>query len=287
MRWALLAAALVLAASTTLAAQASDGPVHPVVLPRTEVRKLRPAANGIEYRLRVALPKGYHESAGSYPVVFVLDADYTFPIARSILEHLAERNDIAPAILVGIGYADPEKYRLDRTRDYTPTHVPTGGYGPGIQAVSGGGPRFLQVIEREIVPYVEETYRASSARFLAGHSYGGLFAVWSALTRPDLFAGYVAVSPSLWYDGGLIFDLERRLAGRNARELSLRMYLAAGEREVNAERDMVADLRRLATKLEDGYPGLQLDWRIEPDETHNSILPGALSDGLRFVLGGR
>lgn len=51
---------------------------------------------------------------------------------------------------------------------------------------------------------------------------------------------------------------------------------------------MVEELRRLATALEgDPPPGLSLRWEIADDETHNSVFPRALSNGLRFVLEGR
>lgn len=264
----------------------------PVVLPGTEVRQLASTVNGIDYELYVALPTAYAESAETHPTVYVLDADYSFAIARNILRHLADRDDIRPAIVIGIAYGGPAAYRRHRTRDYTPTHVPTGGYGPRIQAVSGGGPQFLRFIERELIPFIEQEYRTDTERVLVGHSYGGLFAAWAALTRTELFDGYVIVSPSLWYDDGLLFDVERggtrTRAAFRASELRGRVYLAVGDREINARRNMVADLRRLVAALQaHDYSGLRLQWSVETGETHNSVFPGALSDGLRFVLDGR
>lgn len=262
----------------------------PVVLPGTETRQLASTANGIDYELYVALPTGYAESSETHPTVYVLDADYSFAIARNILQHLADRDDIRPTIVVGIAYGGPAAYRRHRTRDYTPTHVPTGGYGEQIHAGSGGAPQFVRFIERELIPFIDQEYRTDAERVLVGHSYGGLFAAWVALTRTELFDGYVIVSPSLWYDDGLLFDVERdRTRGTSqASELRGRVYLAVGDREVNAHRDMVSDLRRFVAALQaPDYSGLRLQWSVESDETHNSVFPGALSDGLRFVLGGR
>lgn len=258
----------------------------PVVLPNTEQRTFESSSNGIDYKLYVALPAGYDTSQVSYPVVYLLDADYSFAISRNIVEHLADRGDLPHAISVGIAYAGPRRYRLNRTRDYTPTRVATGGYGPQYQAASGGGPPFRRFIREELIPFIEGEYRASDTRVLVGHSYGGLFGAWMLLNERDLFDGYVIVSPSLWYDDKYLFDLERRHA-ELGKDLPARVYLTVGSRERNGAHDMVGDLSRFAQSLEErGYPGLRLRWDIGEDETHNSIFPGALSDGLRFVLGG-
>jgi len=127
----------------------------------------------------------------------------------------------------------------------------------------------------------------SSRRYLVGHSYGGLFAAWVALTAPETFSGYVIVSPSLWYDDGLAFRLEEE-AARDRTDWPVRVYMTVGSREINQQHDMVADLRRMASRLEGRrYPHLRLRWEVAEDETHNSVFPRGLSNGLRFVLEGR
>jgi predicted alpha/beta superfamily hydrolase len=258
-----------------------------VTLPRTEVRHLRSTESGVAYKLYVSLPREYEASEQRYPVVYLLDADYSFALARNIVEHLSDRGHLTPAIVVGIAYDGPDRYRLNRTRDYTPTHVPTGGYGPEYQRVSGGGPAFQRFLVDDLVPFVDDTYRAAPERVLVGHSYGGLFATWTALTRPGPFHGFVIVSPSLWYDGGMIFGVKRAWADTHD-DLPLRIYMSVGSREVNGQRNMPGDLRRMARALEArSYPGLRLRWDVAADETHNSIFPRALSNGLRFVLEGR
>jgi len=262
-------------------------PFPPVSLPNTELRALSSVTTGIGYKLYVSLPGDYEATGRSYPVVYLLDADYSFAVARNMVEHLSDRGHLKQAILVGIAYDGPDAYRMNRTRDYTPTYVPTGGYGAAYQTVSGGGPSFLDFIVTELVPFVAREYRASSERYLVGHSYGGLFATWTALTAPDFFDGYVIVSPSLWYDEGMIFDLEERVAESRI-DWPVRLYLTVGSREINQQHDMVADLRRLAATLEGReYARLRLAWDVAEGETHNSVFPRALSNGLRFVLEGR
>ncbi len=275
---------LLLTAATLKQAEAQP---TPVILPGTDQRLLRSTVGDIGYKLYVSLPRQYRTSGEDYPVLYLLDADYSFAIARNVVEHLSDRGDLPSLIVVGIAYDGPPAYRLNRTRDYTPSPVPTGGYGSAYQAVSGGGPLFSQFIADDLIPFIEREYRATSERVLVGHSYGGLFATWVALTAPDLFDGYVIVSPSLWYDDGMIFDQEQHLA-EHRDDLPVRLYVGVGSREINHQHDMVADLRRLASRLEArGYPGLRLRSEVAADETHNSIFPRAFSNGLRFVFSRR
>lgn len=273
-----------LAGSKPLAARPAEVPAPPpVTLTGTRVETLSSAINGVEYRLDIGLPASFQENGTSaYPLLVLLDADYSFPIARSIVTHLSDRGDLPELVLVGIGYGGAPAYRLHRTRDYTPTKMPEGGYGPEIQRHSGGGPTFAEVLQREILPRLRERYRATGTRLLVGHSYGGLFGAWALLERPLLFDGYILVSPSLWYDDGLLFRREAALPAAS-RSAAVRLYAATGSLETNRERDMPADLRRFGARLTpDRWPKLEVRYEVLNDETHNSVFPRALSNGLRF-----
>jgi uncharacterized protein len=254
---------------------------EPVTLPRTTVRDLRAKANGIDYRLSISLPPGYAASKERYPVIYLLDADYSFAIAHNVVEHLAERQHLPWAIVVGVGYAGPPQYRLHRTRDYTPTHTlkvtPGTEHQAPFQKHSGGGPKFRDFLRDELIPLIDRTYRTTSERVLAGHSYGGLFGTWMLLTAPEVFTGYIVVSPSLWYDERMLFGV----VGKGA--LRGRAYLAAGAME-NAV--MGTDVREMAGRLRT-RGGVAVRHEVLEGETHNSIFPGAFSRGIRWVLKGR
>lgn len=79
---------------------ASPVAAEPVTLPNTEVRHLRAEANGIEYKIYVALPPRYAQEGRRYGVVYALDADYSFAIARNVVEHLSDRDHLEPLIVV-------------------------------------------------------------------------------------------------------------------------------------------------------------------------------------------
>lgn len=254
---------------------------EPVGLPNTERLELTSKTNGVDYALYVSFPPGYPEKGKRYPVVYLLDAHYSFAIARNITEHLTERNDLPPLILVGIAYGGPDRYRVNRTRDYTPRHSPTGGYGAEYQKHSGGGPKFLAFIETELIPFIDARYPTAGERGLVGHSYGALFSTWVLLTRPGLFDVQIIVSPSLWYHDEWIFGVERELEKGT---LPGRAYFAVGAME---NRVMSRTLVRMAEALRARHPSVKVRHEIFEGETHNSVFPTALSRGLRWGFGGR
>jgi predicted alpha/beta superfamily hydrolase len=262
----------------------AEEPPPPVTLPRTEVRLLR-ARSGIAYKLYVSTPPNYART-GRYPVVYLLDADYSFAVAKNITDHLTQRNHLPDVLVVAIGYDGvqtyPDVYRTNRTRDYTPTHSLEGGYGLEIQKHSGGGPAFRDFLRGELFPFVEKEYATDGRRVLVGHSYGGLFASWVLLTSPELFGSYLVVSPSLWYDQHLMLRLVDGVP-REGRPPA-KVFMSVGTLE-GSQQAMLNDLRRLHDALATRQvQGLALKLVPLDDETHNSVFPAALGKGLRWIF---
>jgi hypothetical protein len=273
--------------SVSSADQSTNSTPLKVTLENTELKLLHSKQVNIGYKLYIGLPKDYKKSLKPYPVVYLLDADYSFAIAKNIADHLAERNNLAELILVGIAYDGPEEYRLNRTRDYTPTRSMIGGYGPEYQKYSGGGEKFRAFVRDELVPFIDANYRTTAERTLVGHSYGGLFGCWVAFTTPELFSNYILVSPSLWYDNWLMFRLEEKFAvSRSDKELPIKLFLSVGSREINSQWNMVEETERFYGRIKaHGYSNLAVQMMVFDDETHNSIFPSALTRGWRFIYG--
>lgn len=259
-----------------------------VVLPHTETRVLTCPHNAVSYRLDVALPRAWQAQAkGDWPLLLVLDSDYAFAIARNVVEHLSDRHDLPPMLVVGIGYqgsTTQEEYRRHRSRDYTPTFHANAGYGAAYQKQSGGAPDFLRCLRTHLLPRIVKDFHAGRPRVLSGHSYGGLFTAWTLLEQPRLFDGYLMVSPSLWYDD----QLPSRLAEQRKKDLrealTAKVYGGVGALEVNAQWGMPQELAHYARTLRAiAAPGLCLRTQNLDNETHNSVYPRALSNGLRFL----
>lgn len=265
---------------------ATPATAKPYVVPNSEVIALRSKQTGANYQLFVALPSDYHTSKKTYPVVYMLDADYSFALVRNVVQHFVEREDMPPVILVAIAYPGADKdrvtYRMNRTRDYTPAYAPDGGYGAEYQKVSGGGPKFRAFIASELIPLIESRYRTTQGdRTIIGHSYGGLFGTYVLLTQPTLFKRYVLVSPSLWYSNRIALTMEEAAATAGIRP-EARVFLAVGSRE---NTPMIDDLVELVKNLRSrNNPKLTVQYRVYDGETHNSVFPGAVTRGLLSVF---
>jgi predicted alpha/beta superfamily hydrolase len=287
-----------LAAATTAVA----GPVPttestPYVVPNTQVRAVHSQETGADYQLFIATPADYKTSGKTYPVVYMLDADYSFALTRNIVQHYVERKQLPEMILVAIAYPGAseslEVYRENRKRDYTPSLIPAAkasDVGPVEPVAQGGAVRFRNFIANEVVPFMANNFPISADRTFIGHSYGGLFGTYVLLTEPELFKRYVIVSPSLWYGDRLIFSVEHTTAAARRdidRTIERHAFFAIGGAETREAMGapMVDQLKQFYRSLEQRHdPALTLALRVYPEETHASVFPGAVARGLLAVF---
>jgi uncharacterized protein len=278
-------------------AWAADGEATPYVVPNTQVRALHSQETGADYQLFIATPADYKTSGKKYPVVYMLDADYSFALTRNIVQHYVERKQLPEMILVAIAYpgaADSlEVYRDNRKRDYTPglVAVATAGETGSVEPVAqGGAVRFRNFIANEVIPFMATNFPITADRTFIGHSYGGLFGTYVLLTEPELFKRYVIVSPSLWYGDRLIFNVERKTASTRRdidRSIERHAFFAIGGAETRQAMGapMVEQLKQFVNSLEARKdPALSLALRVYPEETHASVFPGAVARGLLAIF---
>ncbi len=120
------------------------------------------------------------------PVLYVLDGEWNHELASGIVGHFIRWGRIPDMAVVSLN-------NINRTKDFTPTEHDQ--RYPG----SGGAKQFLEFIEEELIPHMEKEYNLSNQRILFGHSFGGLFSLYTLKSKPTLFDGYIAVSPSVWW----------------------------------------------------------------------------------------
>jgi hypothetical protein len=203
-----------------------------------------------------------------YPVIYLLDGDAHFHHVTGLVQFLVAQGRMPRAIVVGLT-------NTDRARDFTPTRVQQ-------RPTSGGADRFLEFIERELIPAVEARYTTARYRVLIGHSLGGLLAVHALNRAPDLFDAAISISPSLaWGDRMAQRGTEALLAARPALDKAL--YVTVG----NEGPEMVGSSRAYAEMLRSRAPrGLR--WRFEEmaQEDHGSIVHRGAYRGLEVVFEG-
>jgi predicted alpha/beta superfamily hydrolase len=267
-------------------------------LPNTQVHQLPALSNGRHYEVWVELPPSYGKTEKRCPVLFVSDANYAFPLIRSIRNRLgAGGQNIEDFIIVGLSYAKEDNPTDSRSLDYTPTNVLARAKKPGENFGSkayGGAALYARYLQQQVIPFVLKNYRADPQRKLfVGHSYGALLGAHILLTQPDTFDLYILSSPSFWFDDKFMLKQEQQYATQN-KDLAatVQLYAAEFEQKKSGPRylknnDIVADMRLFEKKLKSrNYPGLQLQSQIIADEDHLSVFPSMISRALVKLLPG-
>lgn len=238
----------------------------PVPLDGTE-QWLMKSAEGRDYRIMVSLPEGDVPWTGGYPVIYLLDGNAYFPAFHAAKRAQERWNGV---IIVAIGY--PSSTPLDferRAFDLSPPQPPERNTPP-----QGGQDQFLDFIEKRLVPKVNARFKVDQdQRSLVGHSFGGMFGVYTLFTRPQLFQHVVAISPSLWWHDRYLLAPERVFTQRaidgkvDLTHSSLTLMM--GDREMPQE---IQDARALQHRLEGlSQYGLRSDFQVEAGEDHMSM----------------
>ena len=186
----------------------SGNDVEHVYFSDTELRKLQSKYVDQEYSLEIYLPPSYSDSLKSFPVLYLLDSDISFGMAKNIMDWLLLFKEIREVIVVGISYREGfSNWWSKRTRDYAPTKDQSKIWGEW--PISGGADNFMKFIKLELIPFIDSNYRTvKNDRTIAGISLGGLFSTYVLFTDPLLFKNYIMSGSALIWDYKMAFKLE-------------------------------------------------------------------------------
>lgn len=279
---------------------------EPSPLFRSEAHLITSQHNGRNYRITINVPLGYNSSPGDdwpfhnppnlWPVVYVLDGNWYADMVTGIIRPMAWCGSTTDAIVVGIGYPETddlvESFRTSfvrRNHDLTPIRDQAEEQSMAAQfncpVPSGDAAGFHKFLTDELIPFIEREYRADPARrILAGHSYGGLFAIYSLFQTPEQFDTLIIGSPTLSYGSRHMFQREEAYAKEHT-QLPANVYLYAAEGEEFLNDTTLTDTLRLAAILESrNYEGFRLTKRIFLGENHCEVAAPGLHAGLKFAL---
>jgi hypothetical protein len=220
-------------------------------------------------------PPAYSHGKDAYPVLVLQDAEPYFALTTAAVDLLSESGRVPPMIVVGI-------IATDRTRDLTPS-IPTSGFGGAPwTGPAGGADKFLSFIADELLPTIDHNYRTRPYRVLIGHSLGGLFAVYALMNHPEVFKGYIAISPSLWWDNQSLVKASQPFFAAQ-RDLRADLYMAMGD-EGQA---MLGGAWKLSAVLEESkLADLRWQFKRSPEEDHGTIAYLGTYEGLEAIFKG-
>jgi predicted alpha/beta superfamily hydrolase len=257
--------AVVLSISSAAIAQPATGTVKRLTI--------KSAALGEDRIVLVRTPAGYETNKLSYPVLYMTDGDAHMGHTASTIEFLVGNGRMADLIVVGVT-------NTDRTRDLTPAKSTTKNAAGEVQfSTAGGADNFLKFFETELIPEIEKQYRVRPYRILAGHSFGGLFAIHAMITKTSLFNSYIAVSPSLQWEN---FEALKRAEAflKNQKEMKVTLYTSIGN-EPGRIGEAFDNFKQVLEKTNiNGFA-----WQAErlSDEDHGSVVLRSHYFGLRKV----
>jgi predicted alpha/beta superfamily hydrolase len=238
---------------------------------------------GEDRRILIRLPRHYAlDTTTRYPVLYKLDGDNQFQRYDDSIDILHSFDAMPDMILVAMPNA-----RGQRNRDLTPAglHQESGPDGTMGTGEMGRGDRFLDFIERELIPYIDRNYRTTPQRVFAGHSRGGLLVLQSLLSKPDLFQARFMFSAPLMRDEQRLIVDTRKFFDEHPDHRSF-LYCNWGEQENEGMSQSYAAMKTLLTSK--APKGLR--WTIERaraadhQQTPIIALPSALYE---FFAGDR
>ena len=239
-----------------------------------------------EYRtIYVQLPASYNPNSDKkYPVTYILDGEVLLPTVNDVQNYYS--GGFTPEmVLVGISNAK------NRTRDLTTSKITS----TSGNEENGEAANFSKFIETELIPYIEKKYPVTNYRTLIGHSYGGLFTIYTLINHPQFFSNYLAIDPSLdWDDQKLLKEAQGLLATQKYENKSLFMSLSGQLNMQNSQitinnvmqdttnftlfaRSNIAFSNAISQNVKNG---LSFEWKFYPRDLHGTVPFPSIMDGL-------
>jgi len=252
--------------------------------------KINSVVLGEERTVYISIPPDYSSSKESYPVFYVLDG-WTGVIG--LANNLSDYGLCPGMIVVVIEQVNPG-------RDLFPSHPKyMRGFHPSKPwynnkeenelvlapncEICGQADKYLSFIESELIPFVDKNYRTLPYRICSGHSMGALCVTHAFLSHTSLFNSYIALSPPLYWDDGLLLrTAEEKLSGMDLKYNQI--YFSIGEKE---DPSTIADAHSFAKVLK-VKASTNLKWKLDyqENEDHGSGATNGIINGLRFIYDG-
>jgi len=225
----------------------------------------------------------YAKNKEKYPVLYLLDAEDHFYSTVGMIKQMSGR---WPRIIV-VGIVN-----TDRERDLKPSISNDKGYNKD----SGGGAKFMNFIEEELIPHIDSIYPTAPYRVFSGHSLGGLTVINTLLNNTSLFNAYIAIDPSLWWNNQSLNEQAKKdfatkdynnrtlFVGR-ANNMPPGMDTLAALNDTSQYTMLYRSVTRFLKILRTSkHDGLRWTTSFYPDETHGTVELIGEYDALKFLF---
>ena len=238
-------------------AQKADSTAN-LVLDNIETYNIRSSIIGEDYTIYVLKTDNYDTSQNNLPVLYMTDGDWNMTVAMNCFRMLRQDYVTHEPLVVGIGYGSNENKRV---RDLDPY---------------GGAPKFLEFIEKEVMPFIDKKYRINNERAIYGYSMGGMFTTYILFNRPDLFQKIYIGAPG--NNGRQLMPMAREYFKAN-RDLKSKVFIGVGSYEKEVVKNIDSFTTYLSAKK---LPDFEISSAITPDAGHGAALGGVMQNAIAF-----
>lgn len=219
--------------------------------------------------LNINLPQGF-SSEEKYDVIYLLDgsASEDFLHVSGLVQFFNLQFKMPKTIVVGIA-------NIDRKRDFTfPTAIEND---KKVYPTTGGSEKFIEFLEKELLPFINQKYKTTDKKYLIGQSLGGLLASEIMIKKPQLFNQYLITSPSFWWNNESLLTLAEEKV--NAKDFVDKfVYISVGKEHPT----MIKDAKKFAEIL--NKKNIKNEFRYFEKENHATILHNSLYEAFKILF---
>ncbi|HLV41147.1 MAG TPA: alpha/beta hydrolase-fold protein [Brumimicrobium sp.] len=215
--------------------------------------------------ISIHVPENYQTSKKSYPVIYALDGEYTKLTLNGTFDYYSYWDKIPECIVVSIdqNYLDTAENSFKRWTDCS--------YSWKSGFPSEKGALFKDFISKELIPFIDSSYRTTSFRTIVGHSYTANYVNYFLLDDTPLFKGYIAISPYYAVNG-----LDSLKSVIQNLKTPLFYFVADAENDLSGHIKSVDNFDKTFSKIENEN-FIYAKYDIKNNQaTHSTIFPIAL-----------
>lgn len=239
----------------------------------------------------------YKQNEQKYPVIYILDGkNYFFSLVQMLEKLTGKYGILNHTVLVGIDYPSDSR----RGHDFLPFPENFEFLDEKNRPEFGGADEFLSLFKNILKPKIEAKFSIDKTQeTLFGHSYGGLFTLYTLLFYPDSFNTYFASSPSIWFSNhDFLLKLRHKLK-ENLIKKRCKITVGALEESFTKanhltpekiedrikhlkDRKMVQNAKFITNELKKA--DFECEFKINEDENHQTNSFCSLLQLLKFAL---
>lgn len=223
--------------------------------------------------ISIHIPESYSILEKSYPVIYSLDGEYTRLALNGTADYYSYWDKIPECIIVSIdqNYLDTTENKYKRWIDCS--------YSWDSGLPKNKGVDFKDFISKELIPFIDSSYRTTSFRTIVGHSFSANYVNYFLLDKKPLFRGYVAISPYYPPNG---LDSIKTIV-ENLKE-PIFYYVANGENDLSGHIKSVNEFDKQFTKIDnENFVYGRFDMKNN-QATHYTIFPIALPSAIEHLF---